>query len=677
MSKKKKKKHKHRPGADSSDPAPSSVPGFTEYPSGRRSAPSEASGNGVRGSADRAAREKARPEAKRSKDEITASLSAIYEGHPSKEWLNTLERGRRKTWALMLGSAAALLALVIGAAWLGFWWWGGRGFSGQGIRIQIEGPERIAIGQKVTYFINWFNVSGEPLASAEFRVSFPNDFLISEVDPPPTSEPLVFRLGAQAAEARGTMKVTGMFTGALGTESAVQVIGTYRPASFNSDFEELETRKIVYADSIFEGALDMPAKVLPGDEVTIRYTVKNKGTERMEGLRARFLIPEGFVRKEDEAQDAIEAYEEAQDLDPLEPGESAEIVLTGSFALGASGDVTVTAEAGYLSADRNFAAAQRTEGTISVLAGDLHIELVINGSQDDRSVNMGEWQRIAISYENTSGEELEGVSLTLRLEARAGEGEEAESVALVDWERLDDDLGGRRSGNALTFTGAEIEDLESLAPGGDGFIEVSVPILESVGADMDVPVLAYVEARIESAGGEEVNRSVKTQPVTLRLQSDASIESAARYASEEGAILGSGPLPPVVGSSTTYRIEWRIRKTIHELERVSVSASIPKGASWGSVREIDAGEAGFDPDLKLVTWSINRIPEEENDLILSFDVKVNPSEADAGRFASLLSETRFEFTDKNAGESVIRTSPSLTTDLPDDPVAKRKGVVTK
>ena len=61
----------------------------------------------------------------------------------------------------------------------------------------------------------------------------------------------------------------------------------------------------------------------------------------------------------------------------------------------------------------------------------------------------------------------------------------------------------------------------------------------------------------------------------------------------------------------------------------------------------------------------------------SCHVKLSPSEADVGRFADLLSETRFEFTDKNIDESVIRTSPSLNTDLPDDPIAKRKGVITK
>jgi len=610
-------------------------------------------------------------------DDVAASLSAIYEGHPSKEWLNTLERGRRKTWVLVLASITALLVLVLGAAWLGFWWWGGHGFNGEGIQIQIEGPEQISLGQEVSYFINWHNVSKEPLASTEFRISFPNDFIISEIKPEPTSAPLVFRLGAQSAEARGTIKVTGVFTGALGTKSAIQVIGTYRPATFNSDFEQLMTHDIEYTDSVLEGTLELPAKVLPGDEVTIRYTIQNNGTETMEGLRARIPIPDGFVPGSDGSSGEIDEYEYVKELDPLDPNASVSVELKGAFSLGSSGDIPIVGEAGYVASDGNFAAAQKTEGLVSVLAGDLHIELVINGSQDDRSVNLGEWQRIGISYENTSGEELENVSLALHLDAKSGEGDEEKSLTLVDWRELDDEYEAERSGNALTFTEAEIGQLESLAPEEDGFIEVSVPVIESVSPDMDVPIMAYVEATIVSVGDTEVNRIVKTQPILLNLQSDANITSVARYTSDEGAPVGTGPLPPQVGSATTYRVEWKISKTLHELERVNVSASLPKAISWGTIKEIDAGEAGYDPDLKLVTWNINKIPSDVDDLLLSFDVKLSPSEADVGRFAPLLSETRFEFTDKSIEESVIRTSPSLNTDLPDDPIAKRKGVVTK
>lgn len=614
---------------------------------------------------------------KKEKDPVNASLTAIYEGHPSKEWLNTLEHGRRKTWTMIVAAVLGLMLLMMAAAWIGFWWWGGRGFGGNGVEIQIEGPEHVRVGQEISYFINWYNVAREPLATTEFRVSFPNDFVLSNIDPEPTSEPMVFRLGAQSVEARGTIKVTGRFTGALGTKSAIQVIGTYRPASFNSDFEELKTKEIEYTDSVLEGSLEAPVKVLPGDGVTLSYEVMNASSERIEGLHARFNLPEGFVRAGADTEHALDEFEYIMPLEPLDPGASETVTLEGSFALGSGGDILIQAEAGFLLMDNEFAPAERSEATISVLAGDLDIDLVINGSQDDRRVSLGEWQRIAIAYENATEEELKDVELALHFNAGSSEAEAPEDIALVDWEDLDDDAEGERDGNRLVFTAEEIEHLESLGPNEDGFIEISVPIVTNVSPEQDVPINVYVEALIGSVGDDEVNRTVKTKPIVLRLQSDADIDSVARYTSEEGAPVGSGPLPPVVGSSTTYRIEWTLQKSLHELDRISVSANLPPAVLWGGEKEVGAGNVDYDPDTKLVTWTINKMPEDVNDLLLSFDVILRPSEADLGRFGQLLGETRFEFTDAALGESILRTASSLTTDLPDDPIAKRKGVVSR
>ena len=132
-----------------------------------------------------------------------------------------MEQARRRTWLAAGIGAAIFLARITAAAWVGYWWSGNRGFTGGAVELTIEGPARVSLGQETTYFVNWFNQSKEPLASAEIRVNFPNDFVVTSVEPKPTGEPLVFRLGAQAAEARGTIKISGTFTGALGSKTAV------------------------------------------------------------------------------------------------------------------------------------------------------------------------------------------------------------------------------------------------------------------------------------------------------------------------------------------------------------------------------------------------------------------------------------------------------------------------
>lgn len=609
-------------------------------------------------------------------EKVSESLEVIYEGQPSKEWLNTLDRGRRKTWVVVLSTIAILSAFVAVIAWVGFWFWGGSGFSGKGIEIQIEGPDQVSIGQEVSYYVNWFNISREPLASTEFRVSFPNDFIVTSVDPEPTSVPLVFRLGAQSIEGRGTMKITGVFTGSLGTKSAIQVITTYRPASFNSNFEGLQSKDIEYTQSILKGSLDVPTNIVPGEEIVLKYTVSNSGSRTMENLRARFHLPEGFAPTASTTQGGLDDRMIESDLGTLEGGVSKTVELYGTFAARSGGEFPLVAEAGFVLGDGTFAPAQRSESTLSILAGDLDLMLVVNGSQEDRSADLGEWQRLAISYENLSGKDLGNVEIALYLEPSYPEGVAHENK-YIDWEKLDDPLKGIQEGDAIRFDKGQIEELKRLLPESKGVIEVSVPLLSALAPTDDVPLTFYVEAKIQDVAGSRVDRVIKTKPITLHVRSDAKIDGVARYTSEEGAPLGAGPLPPVVGSSTTYRVEWHIAKTLHVLDKIVVTATLPSSASWSGEREVGAGEIVCDQDKKLITWTINKMPQDVNELFVSFDVSIRPAEADFGRFAQIMSETRFEFLDSTLNESVLRTSPALTTDLPDDALAKRKGVVAK
>ena len=606
-------------------------------------------------------------------DQVNQSLAAIYEGQPSKEWLKTIEHKRQKTWVIVLTSFMTLIFLTSIAAWIGFWWWGMQGFNGEGVEIQIEGPDQVSVGQEVTYFVNWFNVAREPLATTEFRISFPNDFLVTNIDPRPTSEPMVFRLGAQPIEGRGTVKVTGVFTGALGTSSAIQVITNYRPASFNSDFEELDTKEIQYTQSVITGELELPSKVIPGDDIEIKYRIKNTGSRTMEHLRARFELPNGFVPSASTTQEMLDAKEYFVEIDSIDAGDEQTIILPGAFAVRSGGDIPIIAETGFVLGDGAFAAAQRSKGIISVLAGDLDVEVVINGNQDDRNVNLGDWQRLAIAYENMSGETLEDIELVLHIENQDGS-----PSNIIDWDEWQDELSGDFDDEStITYTDDQIEDLQEMAPNTDGFIEVSVPLKEEIASEDDMPLQIYVEAKIGLVAGDRVNRTVKTKSIMLALQSDARISSIARFTSEEGAPVGSGPLPPVVGSSTVYRIEWKINKSLHELDRLTVSANLPPAVAFQAQKEIDAGVLDYDSSKKLVTWTINHMPEDVDQLILSFDVALRPSEADLGRFAQLLGETRFEFTDTKLDAQILRTAESITTDLPDDPLAKQKGVVSR
>jgi len=614
------------------------------------------------------------------KGEVEKSLSAIFLDADGKAPdMSRLERRRSHLALLILGGGMAFLGLLIVAAWAGFAIFKPfRGFTGQGLNITIDGPEKVVLGEETTYFINYVNASAQPLAAADFRINFPVDFSPTALEPEPTGPGMYWRIGAIEYGGRGTVKVKGFFSGALGTKTALQVVGNFRPASFNSDFEALAAKQLEYSDSILKGWLELPVKALPGDKIKIIYHLENAGMSALKKLEARITLPHGFVR---DATSTAQLDESTVSLPvgELANGASTTVALTGSFAAGISGDQTVHAEAGALGPDGAFMAAQKTDAILPVLAGDLSLKLVANGSDQGRSIAFGDVLHFGLGYENTSSEELKDVVLRVTFEPIYASSTTPPKTApkFLDWAHLENFSSGTIAGNELAWDGAKLELLRRMTPQQDGMFEFSLPVMRSVSSTSLIGFRATASASIKSVGSAVLNRLIRAQPLEFRFRSDVKLGSEARYFSEEGAPLGSGPLPPVVGQATTYRVIWDISKTIHELKSIKVSAVLPNNVVWPGKSDVTAGNLDYDPNSRQVSWILNRLPSEVSSAEAEFDVQLTPSLADAGRFAQLLGDVKFESTDAAIGEKITILKPGLSTDLQNDDGAKSKGVVRK
>jgi hypothetical protein len=620
--------------------------------------------------------------------QVNQSLSAIFrtEGGAMPD-LTKLER-HRTPWVMVVGIGLGVFFLILLlAAWTGFAIFKPfTSFKGKGLEITVDGPQQIALGQETTYFINWQNSASEPLATADIRVSFPSDFTPTVTEPKPTGTGLVWRLGSVPFGGRGTITLKGIFAGALGTQTAIQAVGTYRPASFNSDFEALSTRQIEYADTVLDGTIEGPAKSLPGDKIRLAYHLQNRGAEPMSGLEARITLPDGFVRDASSSGAVLDGAVMRMTVGSLAAGASTTLVVTGSFASGVSGNVPIHAEVGRIGLNGEFQPTLKSDATIAVLAGDLLLKLAVNGSDVDRSIGFGEPLRLSIGYENTAIEDLKGVSIRLIIDpivptstqpAAHPAKKAPSSPPFLDWSQLEDASSGTVSGGAVTWDKSQVGVFEKLLPQQDGSIDLSVPTILHATTSTPIGFTILVEATMASVGTTPVSRTIRTAPMTFRFRTDADLAAEARYYSEEGAPLGTGPLPPVVGQTTTYHIGWALTKTTHELSGIRVSATLPQSVAWPDKSIVSAGDISYDQASRTVSWTLNRMPADVDEAHADFDVQLTPSEFDVGRFADLVNETKFEATDVQINEPIVRTKPALTTELQNDEGAKNKGVVRK
>ncbi|MCR4278388.1 MAG: hypothetical protein NUV81_00590, partial [bacterium] len=286
-------------------------------------------------------------------DDIEKSLTAIYQDESGEmPDLSRINPARSRWWTITLITSLLFIVSVVGVSALyvtltkPF-----RGFSGDALQISIEGPENVSVGKETTYIIHYKNQTSEPLAQTELRITFPSDFIVEAREPMPTEGESTWRLGSLHIGAEGTVEVRGTFMGALGTTSAIQVVGTYRPASFNSDFETLVTAVLVYSESVLEGELRVPEKVLPGDRVLMAYFVQNNGDKELENLVSRIELPVGFTvesatGKTDLVNEVIDNRMLEFEIGNLGAGSSTEVEVVGSFSTNISGDILVNAETG-------------------------------------------------------------------------------------------------------------------------------------------------------------------------------------------------------------------------------------------------------------------------------------------------------------------------------------------
>ncbi len=615
--------------------------------------------------------------------EVTRGLEAIYLKEGTKDDLKTMSPAKRNRALRLFAWFVGFCALASALAWAGLLYFGnGSSQDASGIQLSVEGPSSIGLGREESFTIFWSNASLQPEREVELRLSVPAEMLISSMSPlPDDAQNVSWKLGLVPPGTRGEIRVKGVFLGSLGTQSAIQVVATSLGEAGQSR-ESLVTHTLLYGETVLSGVFEMPAKVVAGDEIVIQYAVANRGEQGLRGLKARLKLPDGFTPSATGTalQTGSESRVFEQALGDLGAGTTNTLRVAGVFAAGSSGDMPMEVEIGVSRQDGSFLPLLVTEYMLTVLAGDLGLRLVANGTDTDATLTPGDPLRITIQYKNLSPERLSAVRLRLGFESIV-DGVSATGTSLFDWSELDDEgLGAsttRTRVQTIVYTEESTPTLSRLDPQEEGTFDISIPTLPVPPVAKDALVRITLEGSMDRVGDDRSTRVIRTAPLTFRYRTDASLNAEARFFTEEGAPIGSGPLPPQTGKTTTYRVFWSVNKSLHALEDFQVTAVLPASVAWGAATSVQAGAITYDDATRTVRWSLNRMPENVNALEASFDIQLTPTEFDIGRFAQLLGESRFTAKDPAVNEQVVRALPPLTSDLQNDEGARNKGVVRK
>ncbi|MBI5793865.1 DUF11 domain-containing protein [Candidatus Uhrbacteria bacterium] len=596
--------------------------------------------------------------------EIKQELRSIYtrDGHIPN--LTKLDRAGRSGFTRLLIKLILLFGFLSAIAWGGFFLFS-QGFfhDNETLVLTVEGPDEVKSGEPSSFTFIYENTGSVPIASLKMKLNVPDSFHVLSSVPEP-DESGEWTIGSVSAGSDGKITVSGVFLSEVPSSQRLQALYTYKPANFNSDFQDIATHKVEIVDSVVALSLTGPEKALAGDTSEYVVNVQNTGSEPVYNLRVTPNLPQDFSLSQSDP--ALGENETSWNILTLAPGELKAITLKGSFTSTASGEQKVSVSVGFV--DDELTLPQATQEVVTdVLGGSVAFSVIVNGSNENQNAQVGDSLRISIDYENASEETVEDLSFDMNLTGQNG-------AVPIDWSRAD--LGdGSRSGNTISWDQSAISSLKKLDPDDSSVIDLLLPVSSELNlGDADAFTIT-VTLTLGKVGNVTSTRILDATPITVSLNSDVRVNAQARYYSESGSAIGSGPLPPKVGETTSYRVYLNVTNSLHTLSGVKMSTTIPQDVTWLDNTDTDIGTVSYNATTRLVTWSISKMPVTVGHAGAWFDVLIHPDAGDVGRFVKLANTTSFEAKDTVTNESLSESLSELTSELPEDDFAKGEGVV--
>lgn len=609
------------------------------------------------------------------------ALKAIYQSGRGKPDLSRLERRPRRTRRTVVLILVGALVLVALLALAGFFLFSReKKFSNASVQVTIDAPERLISGDEAIWTIHVTNLSAVAMTKTEVNAHFPEGFTFSSSEPAAANE---FHnnwiLGTVGANSRKEVKVVGTILGDLGSTRTMVVSVHYQPSNFSSDFVAEASAETTITTSVLDVAIKAPTTAVSGQTVVYTVTLKNTSANTVNRIRLDLAAPDGFDRATSEPE--ASAGTSVWDRDTLAPDAAFTVKLSGVLK-GTAGQLReLVVRAGVVDANGALVVQRERSALILMLEPTLNVKLSSEDSSKKQAIDVGSAPKVTLAYSNDSDAVFTDVTLTL---AFAGKDSSGGTIDLVESGSIIATQPASRSsaGEKLQWSKSEIADLARLVPGMSGSIEIGLPIkskLRSLGSGKNFTLNVDATATAASVAGGDAPYEKKADSLVLFVNTELRLAAEARYFSDEGETLGTGPLPPKVGSTTTYQISWFITNTMNGAKDALLQATLPDALSFVSASESGGNSITYDTTTRRVRWQIAGIDAGVGQtlptLTGTFTISLTPTDADLGTSPTILGPSTLTATDAFTGAKLAATDMTLTTELSNDPLASGKGAV--
>lgn len=587
----------------------------------------------------------------------------------SEEW-DEIEKkkllAKYKKYFKMGGVAIGAVFLIVSGF---FFWRGATSFDKSKVDFEIRGPESIVSGDEVKYLVRYKNNTKLELRNIELVFYYPENSIPSD------GEEMIKSVDLPNLPAgdENQIELLVRFIGLRGEIKVAKAELNYQPDKISSHFSnEADFSSVIISIPLIVN-FDLPEKLVSGQSFDFSLIYSNRTEVAFDDIQIQIDYPTGFSFQSSEPT----SYEESGvwRLDNLIAGEQGKILIRGNIQ-GEQGEVKLFKARLGLLKDGAFIPYTETAGAFRISVSPLFVSQKVNGAAD-YVARAGEYLDYQIIYQNTTDVGIRNVNITSTLK-----GEVLDFAELNLRESNGSFNGGTQT---ITWNASNLSALEYLAPYQEGVIEFSIkmndflPVHDFADKNFKITNTVKIDSSEAPLSLEDIRISGQSELI-IKVASQLSIQAQGYY--YDDLIPNSGPIPPVVGQTTTYTLKWRLTNAGNDLNKVKVEAYLPPHVQWLSNFIPSDTNLKYSSQTGKLVWDIGDISSATGVLSptkqIAFQVAITPSLAHLGSLVELIGQSEVVAQDDFAGMKLIENDGEIDTDLPDEPEIERKeGTVVK
>ena len=556
--------------------------------------------------------------------------------------------------SITFAAAALVLAVII-------FFTGGNTVSNNNIDIRVLGNSFAAGGEELPLQVQVINHNTSDLELADLFVEY-------EKGGDTTGGAAHVRdldsLGTVNAGKTTTKSLFVTLFGEEGTSKTIDFTLQYRLHGSNAIFIKKSSFAVTLSSAPVALTIDAPKNVTPNQDVSLTVTTKSNSKNTLNAMLLRVDYPTGFKFKK--AVPDASSFNNVWNLGDLAPGASRSIVITGTIYGQDGEDRAFHAYTGAANASDSTQIGITYNSLLQVVAlvkPFLAAHIIINGSDAAQvPVASSGTVHVSVPYENNLPTSITDAEVTLQFSGNSFDPSTVQPTnGFYDSSR-----------KAVVWNATTGANLSQLQPGDNGTLDVSFTVRPSsssagTAAQSSVGLAVSISGKQPDQGGL-VSNIVNSEQKLAVVSSDLGFSSNAFYNS--GPFSNTGPLPPKVGSATTYTITWAVTNSANALADGLATAILPTYVDWMGVVSPSNEPIEYDTTTHTIRWKIGAIPANTGlgaaSKTVSFQIRFNPSDSQVGTIPKLVMDVAVSARDTFTSELIKTTRPGTTTILSND-----------